>query len=37
MLFRRNALAFEFTPAGDARRLLPTPLPARVQNRADGD
>lgn len=26
MLFRRNALAFELTPAGEARRLLPAPL-----------
>lgn len=26
MLFRRNALAFEITPAGEARRLLPAPL-----------
>lgn len=26
MLFRRNALAFEITPAGEVRRLLPTPL-----------
>ncbi|MBR2819075.1 MAG: hypothetical protein IKE60_30695 [Reyranella sp.] len=27
MLFRRNALAFELTPEGQARRLLPAPLP----------
>jgi hypothetical protein len=26
VLFRRNALAFELTPAGEARRLLPAPL-----------
>lgn len=26
MLFQRNALAFELTPAGEARRLLPAPL-----------
>lgn len=26
MLFRRNALAFELTPDGEARRLLPAPL-----------
>lgn len=26
MLFRRNALAFELTPAGEARRVLPAPL-----------
>jgi hypothetical protein len=26
MLFRRNALAFELTPEGQARRLLPAPL-----------
>lgn len=30
MLFRRNALAFELTPAGEARRLLPAPLAEAV-------
>lgn len=30
MLFRRNALAFELTPAGQAHRLLPAPLAEAV-------
>lgn len=30
MLFRRNAVAFELTPVGEARRLLPAPLAEAV-------